>query len=275
MKNFKFLFLLFLVAAACTTNEEQARLDVIESYNNTATSRKSLATLATNKINAENDATFNQADQRKLIKNGNVSFEVDDLKATQKRIEQLIKDVKGYVSSDNTYSSSDQISNTISVRIPTDSFDNFMEKLSQGVKKFDNRNTNIRDVTEQYLDLEARLKTRKLLEQKYLELLKKAKNVSEVLSVERELGKVREEIESAEGRIKYLQNQVSYSSLTINFYTKIASSESGFLGQVKGSFKKGLENIKTVFMMGISFWPFLLVFIGVVWYLKKKKTSKS
>ena len=87
---------------------------------------------------------------------------------------------------------------------------------------------------------------KKQLEKKYLDILTKAKSVKEILEVEKELGKLREDIESVEGRLKYLQNQVSFSTLSINFY-KTESNSSGFGKRISNGFSNGFENLKSFF----------------------------
>ena len=69
------------------------------------------------------------------------------------------------------------------------------------------------DVTEEYIDITARLKTKKELEARYLELLKKANKVEEIVSIEKEIGNLRSDIESIEGRLRYINNAVAYSTL--------------------------------------------------------------
>ena len=73
-------------------------------------------------------------------------------------------------------------------------------------------------MTEEFVDLKARLKAKKELEDRYLQLLEQAKNVKEMLEIERELSNIREEIEAKEGRLQYLQNKVTLSTIYINFY---------------------------------------------------------
>ena len=212
--------------------------------------------------------------ERKLIKNGSLSFETYDLEKTRKKIFEAIKKYKGYTSSDNEYTASNRISNTISIRVPAKEFDNFLLEVSKGVERFDSKNININDVTEQFVDTEARLKTKKKLEVKYLELLKKAKTVREILDVERQLANVRSEIESKEGRLKYLQSQVSFSTLTVTFYKKI-TSESNFSRKFKNAFKEGFENVKGFLIYIINIWPFILVGILLIFFLRRRRKQKK
>ncbi|CAM1339966.1 conserved hypothetical protein [Tenacibaculum aestuarii] len=215
--------------------------------------------------------------ERKLIKTGDISFETSDLSATRNHIEQVLKKYNGYISTDNEYKSSQSITTNLTVRIPSKNFDVFLSEISSKVTRFDNKNISVKDVTEQFLDVEARLKVKKKLEQRYSEILKKASSVKEIIEVERELNKVRSEIESMEGRLKYLQNQVSYSTLTIRFYkTEISKAYSKSFGKrLTEAFSSGIDNIKWFFIGLVNIWPFILLITLLVIFIKKRIKRKK
>lgn len=208
---------------------------------------------------------------RKLIKNGSVTFETSDLKATKSRIDQLVKKHQAYFSKESENEIGNRINVHLTIRVPAKRFDSLLNDISQGVEKFDYKQIKIKDVTEEFLDLETRLKNKKELEQRYIQILKKAKNVKEILEVEKEIGKLREDIESAEGRLKYLKDQVSVSTLEVSFYKEVYS-ETGFGKKVKDSFKDGFGGLKSLSLFLISVWPFLI--IGVVLWLWLRKRFK-
>lgn len=179
---------------------------------------------------------------RKLIKDGSVSFETNDIKATRKQIFESVKKYDGYISSDQEDKYSYRISNTIVIRVPFKNFDLLLSDATKGVSKFDSKNIEVKDVTEEFLDVQARLKTKKELEKRYLQLLKKANKVTEILEVERQIGNLRSEIESIEGRLKYLENRVSLSTIRITFYQSIPDEKEGlFSTKFKNGFKKRVE----------------------------------
>jgi len=256
-----------LLAVACNDEQKFAVRYDVDGVN---LSEKPFA--AGRKIDRKENVTI----ERKLIKTGSVTFETKELEVTRKIILELVNKYKGYVARDNQYKSSDRISTTIEVRVPANNFDLVLEGIAKGVEKFDNKNIHISDVTEQFLDVEARLKTKKALETKYLEILKKAKTVREILDVERELGKLRGDIEATEGRLKYLQSQVSFSTLNITFYKKIAGSEIGFGSKIGDAFKQGFENVKAFFVSVLTIWPFMIILFLLIFYVRKRmKRSKS
>ena len=268
MKKIILFLSIILLTTSCNDNQESAAKLEMMQYD-AATSRKSV--MSSQKLKQPPSKQKESSFQRKLIKTGNISFETKDLDATRKVIVDLVNQNNGYVASDNQYKSNDRVSVTVSIRIPADKFDLILDEIAKGVEKFESKNIRISDVTEQFLDIEARLKTKKTLEKKYLEILKKARTVREILDVERELGKLRSDIESTEGRLKYLQNQVSFSTLSITFFNQISASETSFIGKISKAFKTGFENVKDFFLYMINIWPFIIILFLLFFYLRKRR----
>ncbi len=217
------------------------------------------------------------SDDRKLIKDARLEFETESLEKSRETIFEAAKKHGGYVASDRESTSTNRISNTMTVRVPDTSFDAFMNEVSRGVKKFDSKEIDVMDVTEEFMDVEARLKTKKELELRYLELLKQAKTVTEVLEIEKELAQVRADIESAEGRIKYMQDRVSFSTLTLYFYETI-SYKTEFGKKFSNGFKQGRNNLIWFFVALVNIWPFILIIITAIilvrYYKRRKRNEK-
>jgi len=274
MKKIILIISIVLLAVACDDQQKFA-YDAKVMEHDLNRSEKTFAAGSKMK-QAAVDRRDNVTVERKLIKTGSVTFETLKLAATRKTVIDLVAQHNGYVARDNQYKSDDRISTTISVRLPARSFDVVLEGIAKGVEKFDAKNIHISDVTAQFLDVEARLKTKKALEAKYLEILKKAKTVREILDVERELGKLRGDIEATEGRLKYLQNQVVFPTLNITFYKKIAGNEIGFGSKLGEAFKQGFENVKALVVYILTIWPFMIILLLLIFYVRKRmKTSKS
>jgi hypothetical protein len=260
MKNMtKYLgLILMLTIFGCAPNQESSNME-----------------MAAEKIAAPTtEQKTNETVERKLIKEGRVEFETDNLYTTRKTIFEAVNKYKGYVSSDQEFKSPGRKSNTVVIRIPADSFDNLLSEATKGVEKFDSKEINVKDVTEEFLDIQARLKTKKELEQRYIDLLKQAKNVIEILEIEKQIGELRSEIESIEGRLKYLQDRVSFSTLTMTFYETIPN-ETEFGQKFKNGFRSGWDNLIWFFVVLTNIWPFILIglgfIIGIRLYRKRKK----
>lgn len=218
-------------------------------------------------------------DEQKIIKTARLAFETKDVEATHKKIVQLASQYKGLVQSDNSGKSYNRIYKNITVRIPTENFQPFIDGISEGVDYFDQRDISRQDVSEEFVDLEARLKAKRVLEERYLELLKKANKVEEMLQIERELSNIREEIEARQGRLQYLQNQVSMSTVNIEFYKTTAETgiTQSYGQKMKNAFHGGWNGISVFFLGVLYLWPLFLVAIVIVIvlriFLKRRKNK--
>lgn len=209
---------------------------------------------------------------RKLIKKGSIEFETNDLKRSKQNILSAVKKYNAYISSENEFKYSSKVKNKIEVRVPSNNFDSFLIAATLGVDKFIRKEINLNDVTEEFLDIEARLKTKKEIEQRYRQLLQKAKTITDILEIEKKIGELRTEIESIEGRLNYLNNQVSLSTITFEFYEEFAV-ENGFGNKFSDSFINGWDNLVLFLITLTNIWPFILITISILFYLwiRKKK----
>ena len=218
-----------------------------------------------------------ETEERKIIKEGYIEFETDDVNKTKSLILQTVQELNGYISNDNNHNYyPKQLTYRLEIHVPADKFDLLLNGISESVKKLDSKNINVRDVTAEYIDIEARIKTKKALQNRYIELLKQATKVDEILNIEKEIGTLQTEIESVEGRMRYLNNRIAFSTLSVNFYQK-ESSTFGFTSK----FVDGIKNGWSVFLwviIGISnLWVFIIA-AAVAFYLIrmwKKKTIKN
>ncbi|MCJ7772191.1 MAG: DUF4349 domain-containing protein [Desulfobacterales bacterium] len=211
---------------------------------------------------------------RKIIKNGNIEFQTTSISETRTRINEAINKCDSYISSEDESTYNDRIQQRIVIKVPADKFDFLVSEITKGVKKFDQKHIEARDVTEEFLDITLRLSIKKETEKRYLQLLSKANTVKDILSIEKQVNELRSEIESIEGRLKYLENQIAYSTLTITFY-EIVSTPVGFSNKFTLGLKNGWNNF-VWFLVGIvNIWPFLLLgligIIGIRQYTKRKK----
>src|SRR5690606_993665 len=154
---------------------------------------------------------------RKLIYTATVHLVVKDFGATDSKIQSLTESVGGFIAEfreDRTYG--DRRAGRWVVRIPTARFQEFLDQVvTFGVPE--TRQIDAQDVTEEYVDLEARSANKKKLEQRILDLLEnQTGEIKDVIAVETELARVREEIERMEGRLRYLANRVELTTITIS-----------------------------------------------------------
>ena len=161
------------------------------------------------------------------------------------------------------------------IRVPADQFDALIARIEPLAVKIENKNINTEDVTEQFMDVEVRLQTKKELEARYREILKQAKTVEEIVSIESQIANVRSEIESMEGRLKYLKNQVAFSTLNVTYYETIGI-DFGFASKFVQSLKGGWDNLLAFIIYLVTLWPFVLGLSALVfWFWRKRIKRKS
>ena len=216
--------------------------------------------------------------ESKIIKTSNLRYETENNQESYAIIQKLITKYNATIQNDVTgkdYSSSYR---NITIRISNTNFTPFLNDLSQGVKYFDRKEISSQDVTEQYIDLEARMNAKKNLEKRYLEILSKASKVSEILEIEKQLAIIREEIESKEGQLKYLKSQIAMSTINIEMYTNNAS-ESGvtvsYPGKIWNAIKSGFNGLSSFVLGLITIWPFILILAVIIYFIKRRFFKKK
>lgn len=253
----KILLLLCLITLSCDNNNSSSEMRGFGE---------------TNMADEEQAVNFNSAKQeqplvdqveRKLIKNGQIDFETENLNKTREDIFRAIKKYGGYISSENEFKNNYEISSNLAIRVPSENFDKLIVEISIGVERFDRKEIYVQDVTSEFLDMKARVKTKKELEDRYREILKRANSVTEILEVERQIGELRAEIESFEGRLKYLNNQVSYSTLNVRAYETV-SRQTEFGKAFNAGFKNGWDNLILFFVLLVNIWPFIIITIIII-----------
>lgn len=215
--------------------------------------------------------------EQKIIKESQLRFETQDLDKTYHQIKKTVNQNKGFIQDDNSNKSYNTVTRHLIIRIPTNQFQNTLDSISKGVAYFDTKRITSKDVTEEFIDIEARLKAKKTLEKRYLELLDKAKNVKEILEIERELSNIREEIEAKQGRLKYLQNKVSLSTVDIEFYkyTSEGPVNTSYGTKMWNAVKSGFNGISIFFLGLLNIWPFIILGIILYYGIKKGLNKKK
>lgn len=223
----------------------------------------------------EDDVSDDVHLEQKIIKNGNLRFQTSDLDKTTAQIFEAVSKHKAQIQEDREGKNYNSLYRNITIRVPSKDFESLVTDVSQGVAYFDTKEISSQDVTEQFIDIEARLKAKKELENRYLELLKKAQKVSEILEIERELSKIREEIEAKQGQLNYLQNRVSMSTLAIHFYKQTTNTgvTASYGSKMWNAIKGGFQGISAFFLGLLYIWPFIILSI-VAFYAIRKKIRK-
>jgi hypothetical protein len=210
---------------------------------------------------------------RKIIKKGDVKFETEDVNRTKSSIVQAVQEQLGYISNDNVNDYSDRVEHKLVIRVPADRFDLLLQGISGSVDKFDSKDIEVLDVTEEYIDIQSRVKTKRGLQARYMELLKQATGVEEMLIIEKEIGNLQTEVESVEGRMRYLHDRIAFSTLTVTYYQKTESGayQFAFFSEFKDGIITGWK-LFLWFIVGLSYlWVFITLVVAAIYLLVRRK----
>ncbi len=155
-------------------------------------------------------------EERMIVRTGDISLVVDDVVDARDEISQLAGRLDGYVVSFQISGEEQEMRGWISIRVPDDKFDQALTELRELAVRVTSESTDSRDITEQYIDLQSRLKNAEATESQYLALLEKAEVVEDILKIYERLSWVRSDIEQIKGRMQYLERISSMSLISVN-----------------------------------------------------------
>ena len=199
-----------------------------------------------------------EPDEQRLIRRAEVRLRVDDYTNARERVGALVRQFDGYLGDEREQRYPSRIENTLTIRIDAGRFDSLMSALLAVGKEINFRNVTVEDVTRQYVDLEARLRARRAVEERYTQILGRANDIEAILAVERQLADVREQIESAEGQLRYLSNQVSLSTITLTLFEESSTgllAGPTFFSRIGNAFETGWDGVLELLIALVAMWP--------------------
>jgi hypothetical protein len=224
------------------------------------------------------DSTPSIKQPAQLIKTADMRIKVADYEKTSQDIKALVAQHKGYVAASDERNELYQIQAAVTIRVPAAEFEPLLEGLRRTAVYVHQLNISSQDVTEEYVDIQARIKSKLEVEKRYVDLLKQAKNVTEILEVEEKLRQLREEIEAKQGRLNYLKDQVGYSTIQLTYYKPYENYTPApgpsFLLQAKEAFLGGWQGFVAFLVGMIYLWPFLIIIGIACWWLFKRWRNK-
>ncbi len=186
---------------------------------------------------------------RKIIRNAELGVETDTPEEGLRKIASIAESRGGFIVTSEVRQQGSGRSNdskivTVVARVPAAQFETTVEEIRKiGSRILQEKRTG-QDVTEEFIDLEARIRTKKALEAQFLEIMKQARNVSDALEVQRQLAGVRTEIEQLEGRRRFLENQSSLSTITVTLQPPVSivsATPGGFFSSIKEAVSDGVD----------------------------------
>lgn len=208
---------------------------------------------------------------RKLIWNAHLEFRVKSLNKSSTAVRDLCKKHQGYISTMEREEKSWELSTHITIRVENSHFHDLVADIKGESNRLDIASITSDDVTEEYVDIENRLATKRKARERYIEILRsKTGTIDDVIQAEEAIRRITEEIEAKEGRLRFLSDQMEFSTITLRMYQPIqapkpqlAKAET-YGDKAKASFSSGWQFIKGVGLALISIWPLLLLVTGLM-----------
>jgi hypothetical protein len=234
-------------------------------------------------MEVENEAPLpgQPAFERLIIRTANLSLQVEDVAATEAAITARADELGGYVVSVETSGTDDNLSTSIQFRVPAEEFDTALADTEALAERILSRSISGDDVTEEFVDLDARLRNLEATEERLLTLLSQADTVEAALAVSSSLTEVQGQIEQVRGRMQYLQQSAALSTITVRLSVEPAPppivDEDGWQPGVVAQqalralvfFGQALANLAIVLLVFTPVWlPFVL--LGL-WLLRRHR----
>lgn len=296
-----------------TEDGTASEIDMLESEQNYRSSlSKNEKSIKTQYNVTAKDSKVSQQQKKKqfdtkIIRTADAKLKVENVEMSTTKIENYVQMKGGYIANQDLhkdkhyYRTVDRgedftlseyeitTTNIMVIRIPNNEFDGLLKDI-KGVSIYEDFiRISSKDVTEEYVDLETRLKTKKEVEQRYIDILRnKAKTVEDILIAEEKIRMIREEIESVQGRLNYLKNRVSLSTVQVELYNDpvyiqekkdIEVSETvdapGFWSKAGKAISTGWDGILGFIIILIYLWPFFLIAGLVLWFFRRRRKKKK
>lgn len=196
--------------------------------------------------------------ERKLIKNGYVSIEVESLRAARETAENWVKAFGGFIKDSDEYASH----LSITARIPAARFDEAMKATGDFGKTL-SRNISTNDVTEQFYDLESRLAAKEIMVDRLNFYLSSAKDIKDMIEIETKLNEVTSDLDSMRSRMKRLSGDIDFSTISISAALPVNRTEDGFtLPDAKTKMREFTRNVLE-FFVSLAFFVLYAVVFGI------------
>ncbi|HYZ05697.1 MAG TPA: DUF4349 domain-containing protein [Rubrobacter sp.] len=220
---------------------------------------------------------------RKVVKTADLGLHSEEVRRSTARAQQVAATAGGTVLSSQVYRSDDSVTADLVLSVSSDEFERVLGELRSLGEKVTTDSISGQDVTEEYIDLKSRERNLKATEESMLRLYDRAKNVEEVLSIQRELRGVREDIELVQGRIKYLDQRSTYSQITLNIQPLTSPPpprptwDPGDVVERAWSASLGiLQVMATAIILAVVFgwWLAPVLIGGLLWWRRRNRGSR-
>ena len=225
-------------------------------------------------VTSENGLEAQVENGRKLIRMVSLSLETKEFDSVLTNLSTKTTELGGYIETSsvngNSYSHHSTRYASYVIRIPADKLNEFVEVVSE-LGNVTQKNESVEDVTLRYIEVESHNKALKTEQERLLELLSKAENMEEILTIESKLSDIRYEIENYESQLKTMDNQIDYSTVSVyvdEVERVTETGEKGFFEEIKERFGNSLyvvvRGIRGLIIGILGSLPILIVCGGVI-----------
>lgn len=215
----------------------------------------------------------------KIIRNAYVSISVTSYEKSSAALRQLVQNAGAVISNEAEQRSSWRIENQFIIRIAPDKLDEFLAQLEKLALHVDSKRVDSRDVTREYVDIETRLSVKRTTLERYREILRSAKNVTEILAVEEQIRILIEDIESSEAQLRQLRDEVQRSTVTLTMYQEFARPDvarPSFWNRIGNGFTEGWHTFLNIIVGLVYIWPIILLLgLGLWWLLRRIRRRRA
>ncbi|PLR69537.1 DUF4349 domain-containing protein [Bacillus sp. UMB0893] len=302
-KNWFFIFFLFfsLGLTACSSGSEEksdqssdksASIDSGNTADNDMAmeSKTEMADESGAKSANQENSASGVPDNRKVIYTAELYIQVKNFSQSSASFQDEIASLGGYVLESNTYTSEEEApqEGTMTFKVPQEKFRDFINIVEEGSVKVNQQTVSGQDVTEEYVDLESRLKSKKVVEERLLSFMKEAQKTEDLLKISSDLSTVQQEMEQLTGRINYLNKQTAFATITLHISenkVNVPGLENEDLNTWEKTKKQFMESLNSllaagsaiiVFIIGNLPMLFVLFIIGLgIWFGIRKFMKKD
>ncbi|MHA7059694.1 DUF4349 domain-containing protein [Aquimarina sp. M1] len=214
-------------------------------------------------------------DKLQIIKNANCRIKVNHVEKITMLSKEIVSTFNGYVADEHFTNTNYAKENSFTIRVPKENFDKVLDSICALAVFVDYKNISTKDVTEEYIDISSRLKTKLEVKQRYEEILKtRAKTVKDILLIESNLRMLQEEIEASQGRLNYLSSSVSYSTIQFDLYETVIPKkepnvyEPEYMARVKSALSFGWSLLEYLVLVLFYIWPLCIMAVIIFIYFK-------
>ncbi|WBV56825.1 DUF4349 domain-containing protein [Chryseobacterium daecheongense] len=216
---------------------------------------------------------------KKIIKNGEMRIQVSDIKKSLDQVNEALKKSNAYIQTEDFQNSDEDENLSLTIRVPHKNFDALINSFSNGIGSVLSKNISSEDVTEEYTDVSIKLANKKIYLEKYRDLLRRASNTKDMLEIQEKIRGLEDEIDVAEGKLRFIDDRVNYSTLNLSLYKEkirsSATSKIGFGSRFGDSITQGWNSFISFILGLISFWPFFLAIPLIVFLWRKWKGRRK